>query len=113
MDGMLVHWTGDGESSDGTTWEPVLIEDDLDTQGPAIWRGMSSPSASLLQPPTTGIALDVAIDVGARGLADGSVGATLIAGSDPPPAHGSVQVWAEYAHLDRWKVTSDPVTCTW
>lgn len=112
-DGMLVHWAADGETPEGEAWSPVLVDDGLDAPGPGIWRGMAGPSTSLLQGREVGTDLEVGIDVGARGLTDGSVEATLIPSTDPAPAHGSVRVWADYAHLDRWLVTSDPVTCTW
>jgi hypothetical protein len=112
-DGMFVHIVGNGESTEGALWEPVIISDDLDTQGPGIWRGMASPSAGLLQTWVPGSTMEVGIDVGARGLTDGSVSATLATNSNPPPEHGSVQVWAEYAHLDRWRSSSEPASCTW
>jgi hypothetical protein len=112
-DGMLVHIVGNGESTEGASWEPVIISDDLDTQGPGIWRGMASPSAGLLQTWVPGSTIEVGIDLGVRGLTDGSVSATLVTNSNPPPEHGSVQVWAEYAHLDHWRASSEPASCTW
>ena len=112
-DGLVVHWAADGETPDGQPWGPVLVDDDIEEQGPGIWRGMAGPSSSLLQGTVVGTDLEVGVDVGARGLSDGFVHATVDPDTNPPPAHGSVRVWADYAHLDRWLVTSDPVTCTW
>lgn len=101
-DGLVVTWTGE------VTWDPAAT-----SWSPpyAIWEGGGSPSAALIdridgERPT----LTFGIDVARTGLMDGSVTVRLLptaVGSPRPP----VTIDAAYAHLDRWLVRSDPVSC--
>lgn len=126
------HWTGGEILARGTDGFVVswLAATDADADGEgalemyeagpvevapmgAVWSGSGSPASALTDPiEAQGNAHSFGIDVGRFGLVDGQVVIPL----RPVPAdagHGSVQVSAQYAHLDRWITDPGLVGCVW
>ena len=103
----MVRWSPVGKDGDP-------IYDDPATQGPAwMWDGYGSPAAALIQPASLGgPSTTCGIDVERAGLQDGSM-IVVLRPADPTAVHGSVDVVAAYAHLDRWLRWSDNSACSW
>lgn len=109
-DGLLVQWApaGDGEAP--------YYDQTASAGPPGVWDGLGSPAAALIQPIAQsmpyGRTTTFGIDVAGHGQFDGKL-AIVLRPSDSRP-HGSVQVLALYAHLDRWTLYSEnPESCAW
>ena len=108
-DGLVVRWSGAG-----TDPAPSL---DLEASSlpPELWSGGGSPAMTLTQPieqaSTYGQVETFGIDVRRFGQTDGAV--HLVLRPDPERAHGTIDVVAVYAHLDRWTKWSDNRLCEW
>ncbi len=108
-DGLLLNW---GPAGDG---EAPYYDHEASVGPPGVWDGLGSPATTLRQPIEQsmryGRTTTFGIDVAGHGQADGQLDIVLRPGGSRP--HGSVQVLAIYAHLDRWARYSDPASCAW
>lgn len=111
-DGLVVRWSGPGTTDDPTA-PGMVISDAVTTQpADAVWPGNASPAAALMTPiAAQGPSADFGIRMDPR-LAGGYV-AFPLEPAEGDRAHGTVTVWAAYAHGDRWLKKSDAATCTW
>ena len=106
-DGLVVRWGAVGSSD-------VAFLDQESSHAPDwMWSGAGSPAATLTQPIAGGFSVaEYGIDVEHAGLQDGNV-LIVLRPADPEAAHGTVDVVAAYAHLDRWLRWSDNAPCAW
>ena len=81
--------------------------------GPAwVWSGVDGPPSDLLRRLASGRpSWAYGIDVEKAGLRDGEVQVTLFLRSKHDPM--TITFQAAYAHLDRWVVQSNTVTCAY
>lgn len=108
-DGLVLRWFP-------TTDIPVPNFDFEASSWPdAAWPGMGSPATTLIQPleyaGPVGRSTTFGIDVAGHGQVDGTV-VVVLRPSDAQP-HGSLQLDAAYAHLDRWVRAVPTVSCSW
>ncbi len=108
-DGLLVQWFPTADI-------PVPNFDfEASSWSDAAWPGMGSPAATLIEPleyaGPAGQSATFGIDVAGHGQVDGTV-VVVLRPSDVQP-HGSLQLDAAYAHLDRWVRAAPALTCSW
>ena len=108
-DGLFVRWTPPVDSPD------AYFDQAASTASEGVWSGSGSPATTLTQPleqaDPNGTNTTFGIDVAGHGQLDGFV--RVVLHPEKTGAHGSIEVAAAYAHLDRWLRWSDPATCTW
>ena len=111
-DGLVVRWSGPVATEDPTAPGMVIIDAVTTQPADAVWLGNASPAAALTAPiAAQGPSAEFGIRMDPR-LAGGYV-AFPLEPAEGDRAHGTVTVWAAYAHGDRWLKKSDAATCTW
>jgi hypothetical protein len=117
-DGFVVAWNAAriDHQSDGDSLGTMFEDVEAEVASPdAVWRGSGTPASVLTEPieaGSDGNARSFGIDVARAGLVDGHV-AMWLRPRSPDARHGSIEVSAYYAHLDRWLTESDQAVCQW
>jgi hypothetical protein len=112
-DALLVQW-GAGPEEVLEPGGAAFFADQATTSDPAtIWAGSAGVSAGLIAPMQVDRpSRDFVIEVGTAGLVGGSV-EFVVRPVDPTDPPGAIEVWAYYAHGDRWLHRSETAACSW
>lgn len=112
-DGFAVNWFANTDAD--TDGEAGLYIDGEVEAAPtdAVWNGSGGQASALIDRfAAEGSGRTFGIDVARAGLVDGHIVISLRPVSRDAK-HGSLEVWAHYAHLDRWLKDAGPVGCEW
>jgi hypothetical protein len=108
-DGLLVAWAPSGDA------EGPYYDQEASTWPDSVWPGGGSPAMTLIQPLEQsmgyGRSTTFGIDVARSGQLDGTV--HLVLHASDSTRHGTVEVGAIYAHLDRWTTSAVAQSCGW
>ena len=112
-DGLLVLWYAWTDGAVEADASAVVVSQPRSSDETRIWPGGAGPASGALQHMAQGSpSIEYGIDQPDSGLLDGAIDLELLP-ADPTARSGGAEVWAWYAHGDRWLHRSETASCSW
>lgn len=111
-DGLLVLWYAGTYGAVDADTGAVVASQPRSSDETRIWPGGAGPASGALQDMAHGSpSIEYGIDQPDSGLLDGAIDLELLM-ADPTARAGGAEVWAWYAHGDRWLHRSETASCS-